>query len=370
MAAQARTDAQSGLGHVLRRGFGAVLKTLVKTVVLLAILVGPVLALSQFPRPRPILPARQGPSLSDVKAWGYQLQRVNPASLPPSLDLMVVDYSRNGAEGRAWTAAEVETIRRRPDGTARIVLAYMSVGEAENYRFYWWSHWATTPPKWLGPENPNWPGNFPVRFWHQNWSRNIIDPEPSTLERLIETRLTWRKPYIDRIIEAGFDGVYLDRVDIYEMWLKDRPSAQADMATFVTKISAYAKSRRPGFLVVPQNGEELLKLKRYRDAIDGAAKEDLFFGVGGNGVKNPEPDVAASRTLLDRLRQDKRPVFVVEYLDEPLARSETQRRAADFGYALNFTKRGLNASPEPLPPLLAPQGAPDRAIPPPIQSRP
>jgi cysteinyl-tRNA synthetase, unknown class len=358
-------------------------KALAKTLVLLAVLVGPVLALSQFPRPRPVLPERVGPALSEVKAWGYQLQRVDPSRLPPSMDLMVVDYSRTGAEGRAWTAAEVDALRRRPNGRPRIVLAYMSVGEAENYRFYWWSHWATAPPKWLGAENPNWPGNFPVRFWHQSWMRNIVDPEPSTLERLVETRLAWRKPYIDRVIEAGFDGVYLDRVDIYEMWLKDRPSAQADMVTFVRQISAYAKARRPGFLVVPQNGEELLKLRAYREAIDGAAKEDLFYGVGGNGVKNLEADVGASRALLDRLRLDKRPVFVVEYLNQPQAQAEVQRRASSFGYTLNFAKRGLNAAPEPLPPL--PTSPPDGSQPgpqplsqgtaapnppPPVQNRP
>jgi cysteinyl-tRNA synthetase, unknown class len=322
-----------------------------RALLLLALLIGPVLALSQFPRPRPVLPAREGPPLASVKAWGYQLQRVDPARLPPSLDLMVVDYSRNGAEGRAWTPAEVEAIRRRPDGSRRIVLAYMSVGEAENYRFYWWSHWVTKPPAWMAAENPNWPGNFPVRFWYPGWSRHIVDPNPSTLERLVETRLAWRKPYLDRVIEAGFDGVYLDRVDIYEMWLKERPEAQADMVAFVREISIYAKARRPGFLIVPQNGEELLKLKPYREVIDAVAKEDLFYGVGGNGVKNPEREVAESRSLLDRLRIDKRPVFVVEYVDDPVARVEIQRRAAAIGYVLNFTARGLNRAPVLLPPL-------------------
>jgi cysteinyl-tRNA synthetase, unknown class len=350
-------------------------KTLFKMLVLLSVLVGPVLALSQFPRPRPVLPARQGPSLNDVKTWGYQLQRVDPGRLPPSLDLMVVDYSRTGSEGRAWTPEEVEAIRRRPDGSQRVVLAYMSVGEAENYRFYWWSHWATTPPKWLGTENPNWPGNFPVRFWHASWMRNIVDPAPSTLERLIETRLSWRKPYLDRVIEAGFDGVYLDRVDIYEMWLKDQPTAQADMVSFVRDISSYAKARRPGFLVVPQNGEELLKIRAYRDAIDGAAKEDLYYGVGGNGTKNSDSDIAASRALLDRLRLDKKPVFVVEYLDQPLTRADAQRRISSTSYALNFAKRGLNATPElvpPLPPPLPPLpvGTATTTTPPPPQPTP
>jgi cysteinyl-tRNA synthetase, unknown class len=340
------------------------LRSLLKALLLIAILAGPVAALSQFPRPRAELPARTGPALSDVKSWGYQLQRVEPRRLPASLDLLVVDYSRTGAEGRAWTAAEVELLRRRPDGSRRIVLAYLSVGEAENYRYYWWSHWNAMPPSWMGPENSSWPGNFPVRFWHPAWTRTIVEPNPSTLERLVETQLSWRKPYIDRVLEAGFDGVYLERVDVYEMWLKQHPTAQADMVNFVREISAYAKSRKPGFLVVPQNGEELLKLKPYREVIDAAAKEDLFYGVGGNGVRNPDRDVAASRSLLDRLRFDKRPVFVVEYIDDPAARQDVQRRASSIGYVLNFATRGLNKSPELLPLLPPAQPAAAAASPP------
>jgi cysteinyl-tRNA synthetase, unknown class len=327
------------------------LRGLLKLLLLLAILTGPVVALSQFPRPRPVLPPRTGPAIADVKSWGYQLQRVVPKLLPADLDMMVVDYSRSGSDGRAWTPAEVETIRRRPDGSARIVLAYMSVGEAENYRFYWWPHWTSMPPSWMAPENPKWPGNFPVRFWHPGWVRNIVDAAPSTLDRLVETRFNWRKPYLDRVIEAGFDGVYLDRVDIYEMWLKERPSAQSDMVNFVQTISQYAKARKPGFLIVPQNGEELLELKPYRDAIDAVGKEDLFYGIGGNGVKNPEQEVVSSKALLDRLRPVKRPVFVVEYLDDPAARVGVQRRAGSMGYVLHFATRGLGKAPQALPPL-------------------
>ncbi len=326
------------------------MRGLIKLLLLLALLIGPIVALSQFPRPRPVLPARQGPAIADVKSWGYQLQRVVPRLIPASVDMMVVDYSRSGSDGRAWTPEEVESIRRRPDGSARIVLAYLSVGEAENYRFYWWPHWTSMPPSWMAAENPNWPGNFPVKFWHPGWVRHIVDANPSTLERLAETKFGWRKPYLDRIIDAGFDGVYLDRVDVYYQWQKERPSAEQDMVSFVRTISQYAKGRRPGFLVVPQNAEELLAFKPYRQAIDAVAKEDMFYGLGGNGVKNPEAEVTSTRTLLDQLRADKRPVFVVEYLDDPVARAEAQRRSASMGYVPNFTVRGLNKTPQLLPP--------------------
>jgi cysteinyl-tRNA synthetase len=43
-----------------------------------------------------------------------------------------------------------------------IALAYMSIGEAEEYRFYWQPEWAYAPPAWLGPENPDWQGRCEI----------------------------------------------------------------------------------------------------------------------------------------------------------------------------------------------------------------
>ncbi|MFX4370013.1 hypothetical protein ABTA37_19985, partial [Acinetobacter baumannii] len=83
------------------------------------------------------LPARDGPALSDAKTWGYQLQQLSPWLIPADVDVIVVDYSRDGTPNRALTAQEVEALRKRPNGQRRIVLSYLSIGEAETYRFYW-----------------------------------------------------------------------------------------------------------------------------------------------------------------------------------------------------------------------------------------
>ncbi len=50
------------------------------------------------------------------------------------------------------------------------------------------------------------------------------------------------------------------------------------MIAFVTKLAAHARGRKPGFLVVPQNGEELLTDAGYRAVIDGIGKEDILYG--------------------------------------------------------------------------------------------
>jgi len=56
-------------------------------------------------------------------------------------DLIVIDYSRDGSE-----AGEFSAERSRTSNTARrrkIVLAYMSIGEAEVVRFYFDYAWVT-----------------------------------------------------------------------------------------------------------------------------------------------------------------------------------------------------------------------------------
>ena len=310
-------------------------------------------ALDRLPDPAAPLSPRTGPDLGSVKAWGYQLQSINARLIPDEIDLLVVDYSRDGTADRALTPHDIETLRTKPGGAKRIVLCYLSIGEAENYRAYWRRRWSTAPPAWLGPENLAWKGNYAVNYWHPEWQRLVVDPTRaalSTWDRLMLALVPQAQPYLDHILEAGFDGVYLDRIDAYEKALETRASATADMIAFVETISAYAKKRRPGFLIVPQNGEALLTEPRYRRAIDGVGKEDLFYGETGDAIANIPTDVRQTIAQLNRAKADGRPVFVVEYLmDEDLKR-KVHAEWRLLGYVGVFAGRGLS-----LPPVLPPQ---------------
>jgi cysteinyl-tRNA synthetase, unknown class len=325
---------------------------LVTLVLLLALTWAGLTALERVSDPAAPLAARTGPALGGVKAWGYQLQRTTPRLIPAEIDLLVVDYSAR----RADTAQNIEALRTKPDGTKRIVLCYLSIGEAENYRAYWQRRWATNPPAWLGPENPAWKGNFAVDYWHPEWQRHIVDPARaalSTWDRLRLALFPQARPYLDQIIEAGFDGVYLDRIDAYEKALETRPSATANMIAFVETISTYAKKRRPGFLVVPQNGEALLSEPRYRKAIDGVGKEDLFYGETGDGIANVPTEVRQTIAQLNRAKADGRPIFVVEYLTDEDLKRKVHAELRQLGYIGVYTERGLSLPPV-LPPALAP----------------
>jgi cysteinyl-tRNA synthetase len=114
------------------------------------------------------------------------------ASLP--VDLLIVDAD---AEDGPLTADDVERMKWKPGGARRLVLCYLSIGEAEDYRGYWNPGWSDDPPDWLLAENPNWPGNYTVRYWDVSWQAIIY-------------------VQLECILAAGFDGVYLDCVDVYE----------------------------------------------------------------------------------------------------------------------------------------------------------
>jgi len=74
-----------------------------------------------------------------------------------------IDYSRDGTNEKRYQREEIEKIKEN----GIIPIAYVSIGEAENYRFYWKSEWDSVPPDWLGEENPEWHGNYAVKYWYK-----------------------------------------------------------------------------------------------------------------------------------------------------------------------------------------------------------
>jgi len=115
-------------------------------------------------------------------------------------DAFVIDLF---CAGERLAPSRIAQLRTKPGGGRRLVLCYMSIGEAEDYRWYWQPGWESDPPSWLGPENPDWPGDYLVRYWDPEW-QGIIHGDSTA--------------YLDRILSSGFDGVYLDKVDAYEDW--------------------------------------------------------------------------------------------------------------------------------------------------------
>ncbi len=155
------------------------------------------------------IPPGAGDGWDRVRDWGYRLQpsrnqtrrQFLTALRSSPFDLIVIDYSLEGDDATRFTPEQIASLKR--DG--RKVVAYLSIGEAESYRWYWQEAWEADhdgvpdagAPAWLLAVNPDWPGNYKVKYWDPAWQSIIFG-------------------YLDIILGQGFDGVYLDIIDAYE----------------------------------------------------------------------------------------------------------------------------------------------------------
>jgi cysteinyl-tRNA synthetase len=247
-------------------------------------------------------------------SWGYQLQDLVVDDLIASpFDLLVIDYSKDGTEDFALSLSEVSEIQT----SGKIVVSYISIGEAEDYRYYFENNWLDSPPSWLGEENPDWEGNYKVNYWEQDWKDIVFD-------------------YIDKILSSNFNGIYLDIIDAYEYYEASRPSAMEDMISFVTEISDYAKSYSSfgdSFWIIPQNGEQLLEDEDYRSVIDAIGREDVYVIPDDHSEEKRETaEIETIESYLDLLIDDGKEVFVVDYTDDSSLISFARESAAEKGY--------------------------------------
>lgn len=250
-------------------------------------------------------------------------------------DWIVLDLSFDSGPRGPWTPAEICTIRDGQPG--RLLLAYISIGEAEDYRAYWDPAWNTrrdSAPTWLGAENPDWKGNYAVRYWQNDWQQLVLRQ-------------------VDDALSAGFDGIYLDLVDAFELfergsgkdeWIDHRPNPETgrtyrqDMVAWVFRIAEHARQRKPGFLVVPQNGVQLLADVAFRKTIDAIGVEDLF--TAGNRPQSRE-HIAHTLGFLSPLSSNQKPVLLIEYGTRPDIIKRSRQGSKEQGFLLLLTDRDL-----------------------------
>ena len=158
---------------------------------------------------------------------------------------------------------------------------------------------------------------------------------------------------LDEIVYAGFDGVYLDIVDAFEFfeyepstkkWIDDRmnpetkKSYREDMISWVGRIAVYARKQDKDFLVVPQNGSQLLGQKKYVKIINAIGIEDLFT----NGDESQSPDhTKYVLSFLKKLSGTSKPVLLVEYGTKKEIIQRSIKGAKENDFLLLITDRPL-----------------------------
>ena len=112
-------------------------------------------------------------------------------------DLVIIDLFHDGAE---LSSAEVASLKIKQNGGKRLVISYISIGSAESYRYYFKDNWKEGKPNWIKKKYEGYEDEYWVKFWKKDWQEIIYGNDDS---------------YIKKIINAGFDGAYLDNVEAY-----------------------------------------------------------------------------------------------------------------------------------------------------------
>jgi cysteinyl-tRNA synthetase len=266
----------------------------------------------------------------DISTWMYQIQdlygeKIQALDKTP-YDMLVIEPGFNLKEDPYDTAGMVSTLSTKPNGEKRLLIAYIDIGQAEDYRDYWKENWvaptgtAHGSPDFLITTDPDgWSGNYPVAYWDARWKAIWLG----------------EGGIIDTLVAKGFDGVYLDWVEAYDdekvlaYASKESIDTKKEMITFIEELKARGEKTHPGFTVIAQNAPYLLEYdpKRYSAVIDAIATEDTWYYGKADadwedkdagdlvGDERQEDEYSTPNRIKQNLKYLTRgiPVFTVDY---------------------------------------------------------
>lgn len=237
--------------------------------------------------------------LDEIQTWAYQIQGLSEpgaveALASSSYDMLVVEPTRTdwSSDDKYFdTKGMVQQLKasKADDGVHRkLVVAYVDIGEAEDWRWYWtwsqeWKEGDPRPPDWpdyiVTHDPEGWEGNYPVAYWDPDWKDIIIYGENTGTDPGRDY-----KSAMDEVLLDGFDGIYLDWVEGYEDTdvmaeaAKQGLDPVEEMAEFIKEIRDYGRSRNPDFVVIQQNAAALASERpETLSYIDAIAQEAIWF---------------------------------------------------------------------------------------------
>lgn len=246
-----------------------------------------------------------------------------------NFQLGIVDPDASGL-----TTSEIGTL----EASGKTMIAYISIGEAQDFRSYWQTSWNTSLPSFLLGADPNWPGDYYAEYWNPAWQKIIIN-------------------YADNLAKEGYNGIMMDLVDVYNnptvaAAAGGIAAAEADMQTFVEAISASTKAINPNFKIIPNNAEALYTVNpsdgnpsdatntAYMSSIDGVLAETTFY----NPNNTPTTWQAANMAYLEHAVAAGKTVLDIEYPTSTTATASAVSQALAAGYVPYIADQALDTN--------------------------
>ncbi len=310
-------------------------------------------------------------TLDDVEFWAYQIQDVDEdgavdALIDSMYDLLVLEPTRSDRDSSDFdTAGMVNTLHASPSANfeSKLVIAYIDIGQAEDWRWYWNDSWIAPtetsrgePDFLLSLDPDGWEGDYPVAYWYDEWKDILLYDEESSIQQ---------------IIDDGFDGIYMDWIEAYDFEpaiaaAEDEGlDAQEEMIDFIEEIRDYCQLKNPDFLLIAQNALSISDGHPvYFDLIDAVAQEHILFdgiadtpwGESGSGdIRIPSSGEEGYSTewyteRLDLYLEEGKTVFVVDYATVETTVAEAYSYAREHGYIGFVSQIALSQLPETTPP--------------------
>ena len=220
----------------------------------------------------------KAPRLAGVSSFAFA---IGDGALRPGAVTRLGGYGLVVIDGEEARSGLVASLRRR----GAVVLGYLSIGTIERGRPWSAAAWPYRLERW-----PDW------GEWYADTSRREF-------RDLIAARVA------PRLLAKGFDGLFVDNVDM----VAAHPRQRAGMLALVRALASAVHAR--GGVLFAQNGEDILA--RFAPVLDGWNREDVTstYAFGrGRYVRQPAAEIRAAQAALRRWRRAGLLVTATDYV--------------------------------------------------------
>ena len=186
-------------------------------------------------------------------------------------------------------------------------LAYLCVGEAETFRWYWPE---IKGEEWLVRENPSWPRHY------------LVDPRSKEWRSLIVNRVA------PRLLEKGYDGFMLDTLDTVEALVSEEAFRYEGAASAMARLVRELRRTYPDAVIVANGG--LAIFPGIADYLDGVIYEGVQWTYDFEKEEyraRTDSERAWIEERLQRVRDADLPIFALDYVDPE--KPEKARKVAE-----------------------------------------
>ena len=245
-----------------------------------------------FPRQTSL--GKELPQLKTVTHWFYHLgfepdENIIAQIERSTYDMVVMEPIITEANNRDFPIAEVVS-RFHNSSHPKLVIAYIDIGQAEEFRTYWQNGWDVGNPEWIVGKDPDGWDTYTVAYWYDEWHHIWLGEDG----------------YLQAILDAGFDGIYLDWVEAYSdekviaMAEKQGLDPREEIIWWVNDLAEFCRDQKPDCIVIGQNAAELAADDdeylgdEYLRIVDAIAQEQTWFDGAANN--DPPGDCPLPRT--------------------------------------------------------------------------